>query len=228
MGILESRLKRESGEKGLLPETQAGFREGRGTIDNIYVLNYLINRKTTKKKGEMMIMYVDFKAAFDSVDRDELVRGMIKRGVRLSLVKRCEEVLSETSARVRVGKELGGKFWTEKRVRQKCQLSPLLFMLFLADLEEELEKGRLGGVELSGGKKVYSLAYADDIALMARDEGEMRGMIRTLERYVERKKLEVNVAKTKIMSCRKGEGRRKKIHWMWKGKKSRKWISTLT
>ncbi|CAD6201952.1 GSCOCG00002869001-RA-CDS, partial [Cotesia congregata] len=41
VGILENRLKRESEEKGLLPETQAGFREGRGTIDNIYVLNYL-------------------------------------------------------------------------------------------------------------------------------------------------------------------------------------------
>ncbi|CAD6227173.1 GSCOCG00011943001-RA-CDS, partial [Cotesia congregata] len=93
-------------------------------------------------------------------------------------------------------------------------LSPLLFVVFFADLEEELEKGRWGGVELSGGKKVYSLAYADDIALMARDEEEMRGMIRTLERYVERKKLEVNVAKTKIMRCRKGGRRRKKIHWM--------------
>lgn len=93
----------------------------------------------------------------------------------------------------------------------------MLFVIFLSDLEEELEKERWG-VDLSGGKKIYSLAYADDIALLAKDEESMRGMVRTLERYVEWKKLGVNVRKTKIMRCRKGGGRRKKIHWNWNGK----------
>ncbi|XP_057322541.1 uncharacterized protein LOC130665929 [Microplitis mediator] len=35
VGILERRLKMEVEGNGLLPESQAGFREGRGTIDNI-------------------------------------------------------------------------------------------------------------------------------------------------------------------------------------------------
>ncbi|CAD6207994.1 GSCOCG00010270001-RA-CDS, partial [Cotesia congregata] len=49
------------------------------------------------------------------------------------------------------------------------------------------------------GEKIYSLAYADDVALLAKNEDEMKGLIRSLERYVERKKLEVNVEKTKAM-----------------------------
>ncbi|CAD6229119.1 GSCOCG00012086001-RA-CDS [Cotesia congregata] len=39
-------------------------------------------------------------------------------------------------------------------------------------------------------------------------------MIRTLERYGEKKGLEVNVKKTKVMRCRKGGGRRKKVTWI--------------
>lgn len=41
---LTDRLMKEIGEKGLLPPNQTGFRKGKGTIDNIYTLNYLINR----------------------------------------------------------------------------------------------------------------------------------------------------------------------------------------
>ncbi|KYN27436.1 hypothetical protein ALC57_03145 [Trachymyrmex cornetzi] len=37
-----------------------------------------------------------------------------------------------------------------------------------------------------GDKKVYSLAYADDIVLLAKDEGGMNSMIERLEREVKR------------------------------------------
>lgn len=41
----------------------------------------------------MIILFVDFKAAFDLVDRGKMVRAMRKKGVKKGLVKRCEEVL---------------------------------------------------------------------------------------------------------------------------------------
>lgn len=61
------------------------------------------------------------------------------------------------------------------------------------------------------------MAYANNIALLAEDEEEMRGMIKRLERYLERNKMELSVEKTNVMRCRKG-GRRKKIVWRWKEK----------
>lgn len=71
---LAERLRREVEEKGIVPQNQTGFRKGMGTIDNIYVLDYLINRQLGKKKGKMTAMFIDLKAAFDSVDREVLLR----------------------------------------------------------------------------------------------------------------------------------------------------------
>lgn len=47
-----------------------------GTIDNIYVFNYLVNRQLGRKKGKLVAFFVDLKAAFDSVDRGVLVETM--------------------------------------------------------------------------------------------------------------------------------------------------------
>lgn len=59
--------------------------------------------------------------------------------------------------------------------------------------------------------------YADDIVMIAENEEEMRSMIEKLEGYLDRKKLELNTDKTKILSFRKG-GRTRKRVWRWKGK----------
>lgn len=83
---MAGRLKRELEEKGSVPHNQTGFRKGMGVIDNIYVLNYLVNRQMEKKEGKLVAMFVDLKAAFDSVDRGVLGEAMRSRGIREDLI----------------------------------------------------------------------------------------------------------------------------------------------
>lgn len=66
--VLAERLRGEMEEKGMLPEGQTGFRKGRGVIDNIYTLNYVVERELAKGK-RIVATFVDLRAAFDSVDR---------------------------------------------------------------------------------------------------------------------------------------------------------------
>lgn len=64
---------------------------------------------------------------------------------------------------------------------------------------------------------MYFLACADDIMLLTEDVGGIKGILRIMEKYFEGKGLKVNVKKTKVMRCRKGGGKRKKVVWRWKG-----------
>jgi len=86
-------------------------------------------------------LFVDLKAAFDSVDREVLMGVMRERGVKEELAKRVEQVLRKTKSKVRIGGKVGDCFWMARGVRHGCPLSPLLFNILLADLEEQ--RGRV-------------------------------------------------------------------------------------
>lgn len=75
----------------------------------MYVLNYLINRRIERKEKEMIALFIDLKAAFDSVDRGILIREIRKLGIKEDL-KRAEEVIRETKGRVKIGEKLGENF----------------------------------------------------------------------------------------------------------------------
>lgn len=76
--MLAERLREEVEGKGLIPSS-GEFRKRMGTMDNVYMLNYLINRQIVKRSGKLVLLFVDLKAAFDSVDRQKLLVAMRKR-----------------------------------------------------------------------------------------------------------------------------------------------------
>lgn len=73
-----------------------------------------------------------------------------------------------------------------------------------------------------GEERIYSLAYADDIVLLAEEEGGMRCLMKRLENYLEEKGLELNAEKSKVMRCREEGGRWKKQVGFGKGRLSKR------
>lgn len=67
---------------------------------------------------------------------------MRERRMKKGLVRRVEEILKETRNKARIGKRVEENFWTAKGVRQGCPLSPLLFNILLADIQEEMGRVR--------------------------------------------------------------------------------------
>ena len=216
--ILDERLRRELEEKEVLPDGQAGFRKERGTMDNVYILKHLIDQELEKKAGKLYALFIDLKAAFDSVDRVKMWECLRAKDINEHLVRRMEEIYEKTLNRVKVGDEKSESFLTKKGVRQGCPLSPSLFAAYIGDMEEMFRKAQSGGVVV-GKEKVWSLAYADDIVLVAKEANGMKEMMKNLERYIRRKMLSVNVLKTKMMVFKKGGGKRKQEVWKWEGQR---------
>lgn len=97
-------------------------------------------------------------------------------------------------------------------VKQGCVLSPLLFSLFLNDLDDAL----VGGIEI-GTRIIKLLMYADDIVILADTADKLQRMINSLIDYCSRWNLTINLGKSEIMIFGKGMRRANAQKWNWQG-----------
>ena len=67
--VLDKRLGVFTNTNNIIPEEQAGFREGYSTIDHIFSLYAMIQKQFTKDR-KLYVCFVDYKKAFDSVNRE--------------------------------------------------------------------------------------------------------------------------------------------------------------
>ncbi len=151
------------------------------------------------------------------VDRVEMMRKLKRLGVRGRLGRFLEVIYTRTVNQVQWSGGLTRAFKSTRGVRQGGPLSPLLFNLYIADLEMWLKGNQVGGVVI-GSCKIYMLAYADDMVLVAETPEEMQGMLGSMEKYLTRWKLVLNASKSKILIFKKGGRRAKKEKWNWIGK----------
>jgi hypothetical protein len=193
-GILRHRL--EKCYMGKIVEEQAGFRRGRGCVDQGYTLAQIILKRLEMQKVTYLC-FVDLKKAYDSVWREGLFKKLRQDGVPRKLVKLVRMWYSNVRALVRVNDVESGWFDTKVGVRQGDTLSPLLFNIFINGIVEKVREGG-GGVRV-GEMEVPILLFADDMVLMADGVEELERLVRKVKEYCESWHLEVNVGKTKVM-----------------------------
>ena len=136
---------------------------------------------------------------------------MRKMGVSEKLSRRIKELYAETKIVMRVKNHSTREFWTVRGVRQGCPLSPTLFNIYMARLEEELRKGHDGGIVVGKRKVCYILRY--DIVLMADREEKLKDMMKRFEKFLKEAELEMNAEKTKIVVFEKRRSKKRKRIW---------------
>ena len=202
-GILNKRLQKYLETNNILAEEQNGFRVGRSCIDHIFVMcTILRNRKMLGK--ETFLCFIDYKKAFDSVDRNLLLYKLSNIGVSGHMYSAISSLYSNPKSRVILQDYSTDYFDCPVGVKQGDCLSPTLFAIFINDLAKEIKTSGVG-VNLNIENEITLiniLLYADDIVLFAENEADLQSLLNIVEIWCEKWRLEVNLTKTNILHVR--------------------------
>ena len=129
INILTIRLTDWAETHQVIDESQAGFRKGYGTTDNIFSLHALVQKYLCRKKGRFYCIFIDFKRAFDSIQHANLWYSLQRKGINpggkfLTIFK---SMYSQLKSCVKVKKGLTQFFDCHIGTRQGCVSSPIIF-----------------------------------------------------------------------------------------------------
>ena len=109
-----------------LPDVQVGFREGRGTRDQIANICWIIEKAREFQKN---ICFIDYAKAFDCVDHNKLWKILKEMGIPDHLTCLLRNLYADQEATVRSRHGTTDWFKIGKGVHQDYILSPWLFKL---------------------------------------------------------------------------------------------------
>ena len=179
----------------ILGEYQCGFRKNRSTIDQIFTLRQILEKRREHNLAVHNV-FVDFQKAYDSIHRDGLYTIMAEFGIPQELVKMAAICLDGVRSRVQMGNRRGDPFGVNTGLRQGDGLSPLLFNLVLEWVVRRIENVR-GGVNFGG--PIKTLGYADDLDNLGDTREDVRRCCGELLAAAKRVGLEVNESKTEYL-----------------------------
>ena len=220
--IINERLNKYLNDNNLIGEEQAGFRENYSTTDHIFVLHSILDLYLSQNK-RIYCAFIDYKKAFDSIDRTSLWQKLFQNGVRGKVFRVIRNMYANLKSCVMNNNETSKFFKCNIGVRQGENLSPILFALYLNDFQTFI-KGNFNGVDLlplnmknimfDKGVDVFlvlfTLLYADDTLILANNENELQLALNAVSDYCKLWLLQVNSSKTKVVIFSKGKVRKHK------------------
>lgn len=149
-------------------DEQAGFRPGRSTIDQVFILRRMIEMRQ-RFQQPMHVAFLDFEAAFDSPDRSRLFEALRAEGVPESLVRLLVDMNRASTAVVRTAAGTTEAFEVRTGVRQGSVAGPFLFNVVVDDVMRRVADRFPAEITLyPSGRPLLDLDYADDIAIITR------------------------------------------------------------
>lgn len=179
----------------IIGEYQCGFCTDRSTSDQIFSIRQILE-KCKEFNVDTHHLFVDFKAAYDSVNRPRLWDIMEEFGIPKKLINLVAMTLNNVKSRVRIRNKLSDHFETVDGLRQGDPLSTLLFNITLEKAVRGVNIDKHGTIFSKSGQL---LAYADDIDIVGRNITSVKDAFESLNREASFLGLKVNADKTKYM-----------------------------
>ncbi len=181
----------------LFSDKQFGFMGGRSTtLQLLYILENWT--KSLDEGGFIDVIYTDFQKAFDTVPHRRLLGKLHSYGINEGIIKWVESFLSNRKQRVNINGSSSSWQNVLSGVPQGSVLGPLLFVIFINDLPEQVD----------------SLLYlfADDAKMFqnivgAHSETLLQNDLLKIQQWTESWMLKLNLQKCKHLTIGNAKGR---------------------
>ena len=208
--VLNRRLQKYIDSYNILNQEQAGFRQNNSTADHVFALKTILDLYLSRKK-ELFCAFIDYRKAFDSIDRDALWLKLYQHNINGKFLTVIQNIYRQAVSQVRWAGNNSTIFTCKLGVRQGDNLSPVLFSLYLNDLVSFLDQKCRGLSQLSElthkymdtdtlyyHLKLFILLYADDTVILSDTAEDLQEGLIAMEEYCKLWALQINTEKTKV------------------------------
>jgi hypothetical protein len=183
--------------KKVVGDYQASFMLGKSRIDQIHLVKQVVEMSHEFDK-DIHLLFVDFKAAYDSINREKLWEVMGKLGIPAKLTRVIKACTYNSKSKVSFGGDLSEEFPVTTGLRQGDALSPALFNIALESVMRVVMT-QAKGIELENNQNLAAVAYADDIVLLAESNNDLKNTTDVLAKEGKKIGLKISETKTKYM-----------------------------
>jgi hypothetical protein len=202
--VVHDQISRHCNKEDIIPRSQHGFQSGKSTLTaTISMVDKW--QQAMEKEQSTGVLQFDLSAAFDTLDHGIMARKLASLNFSDQSLKWVKSYLGGRVQQVQVGNSLSPVRHLDIGVPQGSVLSPLLFLIYISDIEEWVRSATVTG-------------YADDTSL-SMSSSDMPSLLKNLESeaaevltYMAVNKLVANPSKTSFLLIR--------------GKKNKKWEET--
>lgn len=180
-----------------LGREQGGFRARRSTLDQAAALHETLLQHKRKHHQFPCVAYLDVTAAYDSVPRHILWNLIRAKGMPGELLNVLQALFDNCTSRVVIGGKESLPLFHQCGLLQGSSLSPVLYSAYINGVADEARK--LASVTLNG-EPVATFLYADDIAVVAKNEFHLQNTLDSLARHSNLMGFQFNPKKCEVVA----------------------------
>jgi hypothetical protein len=152
---------------------QAIFIQNRYISSNIVITQEIVHSFSLKSWNKhAFLVKLDLAKAFDRLEWNFITMALQRLGLQHNFINLIRACITTSTLSVLVNGEPTESFQPSRGIRQRCPLSPYLFVLAINELSirlnQELQQANITGISLGPGcPPIHSLLFADDLILCA-------------------------------------------------------------
>ena len=113
----------------------------------------------SRRGGKVYVAFIDYKKAFDTVDREKIWETLEKLKTSSKMVIMLKSMYSSVQACVRWGASLSEFFECSLGVKQECLFSPLIFSILISEVADSVRENGKHAIQLLPGLNKFSYCY---------------------------------------------------------------------